>query len=102
MINIYLCDDEDRIREQIQAEIEKKILIEAYDMCVAFSTNSPKELLEASCRAQQKQNIYFLDASSYAEPSSADQEHLDEEGHRLLADAVLKKISEIEENVADE
>ena len=59
MINIYLCDDEDRIREQIQAEIEKKILIEAYDMCVAFSTNSPKELLEASCRAQQKQNIYF-------------------------------------------
>ncbi len=61
MINIYLCDDEDRIRDQIQSEIEKKILIEAYDMCVAFSTNSPKELLEASCRAQQKQNIYFLD-----------------------------------------
>ena len=28
MINIYLCDDEDRIRDQIQSEIEKKILIE--------------------------------------------------------------------------
>lgn len=50
----------------------------------------------------ENENIYFLDASSYANPSSADQEHLDKEGHRLLADAVFKKISEIEENVENE
>ena len=30
-----------------------------------------------------------------AEPSSADREHMDEEGHRALADAVWKKLQAI-------
>ena len=43
---------------------------------------------------------FFLDASAYAGPSSTDQEHLTEEGHRLLAEAVLQKIREIEAQIA--
>lgn len=42
------------------------------------------------------EGIWYLDASAYAEPSSADQEHLDERGHRELADGIYKKICEIE------
>lgn len=68
------------------------------DLSVAIS----KELSDVYQNVCENENIYFLDASSYANPSNADQEHLDEEGHRLLADAVLIKIREIEENVANE
>ncbi len=32
MIDIYICDDEETARRQILEDIEKKILIEAYDM----------------------------------------------------------------------
>ena len=46
MIDIYICDDEETARRQILEDIEKKILIEAYDMQVVSSTGDPKELLE--------------------------------------------------------
>ena len=68
----------------------------------AISVATSKELANIYLKVCENENIYFLDASSYANPSSADQEHLDKEGHRLLADAVFKKISEIEENVENE
>ena len=32
MIGIYLCDDEDAVRHEIQVALEQKILIENYDM----------------------------------------------------------------------
>ena len=51
-------------------------------------------------RIALREQIYFLDASAYARPSSADQEHMTEEGHRLLAEAVLQKIREIEAQAA--
>lgn len=65
------------------------------------SVSISKELADVYRKVCEKENIYFLDASSYANPSSLDQEHLDEEGHRLLAEAIFKKISEIEENAAE-
>ncbi|MCI8917569.1 MAG: response regulator transcription factor [Eubacterium sp.] len=61
MIDIYICDDEETARRQILEDIEKKILIEAYDMQVVSSTGDPKELLEKVCGAAQRRNIYFLD-----------------------------------------
>ncbi|MDE7312884.1 MAG: LytTR family DNA-binding domain-containing protein [Eubacterium sp.] len=61
MIHIYLCDDEDVIRDQIRTEIEKKIMIEAYDMKVVCSTGRPEALLQAVSQAGQKQNLYMLD-----------------------------------------
>lgn len=51
-------------------------------------------------RIALREQIYFLEASTYARPSSVDQEHMTEEGHRLLAEAVLQKIREIEAQAA--
>ncbi len=62
----------------------------------ALSVATSKALADVYQKVCENENIYFLDASSYAEPSSIDQEHLDEEGHRLLADAIFNKIMEIE------
>lgn len=39
----------------------------------------------------------FLDASTVAKPSEADREHLDEEGHKQLADLVVARIRELTE-----
>ena len=38
-------------------------------------------------------NISYLQASAYAQPGEADQEHLDESGHRKLADAIYEKLA---------
>ncbi|MCH1984071.1 LytTR family DNA-binding domain-containing protein [Ruminococcus sp. OA3] len=61
MIDIYLCDDDDMIRQQIRDAIEKKIMIESYDMKVVSSTGNPGECLDILQKAVNKRNIYFLD-----------------------------------------
>lgn len=61
MINIYICDDEELARNQIQHDIETKICIEDYDMRVVFCTDNPQIFLQAVRNAPQKRNIYFLD-----------------------------------------
>lgn len=61
----------------------------------SISVSTSKELADVYSKVSEKENIYFLDAASYAKPSSIDQEHLDEEGHCLLAEAVFNKINEI-------
>lgn len=61
MIDIYICDDEEIIRNQIQNSIEQKILIEDYDMRVAASTGDPASFLKVVRQAPQKRNLYFLD-----------------------------------------
>ena len=42
-----------------------------------------------------RRGVPFLAASDYASPNEADEEHLDETGHRLLAEAVYKKLKEM-------
>lgn len=74
----------------------KKIWKKEYDP--EFSASSievNKELAGVYKRVAKKRDIYFLDASLYAKPSETDQEHLDVEGHHLLAEAVYKRVSEI-------
>lgn len=39
-----------------------------------------------------KEKVHFLDAAEFAGPGDADREHLDENGHKALANEVLKKI----------
>ena len=41
----------------------------------------------------EKRKISYLQASAYADPGAADQEHLDAEGHRRLADAIYEKLA---------
>ncbi|WP_310604225.1 SGNH/GDSL hydrolase family protein [Anaerosporobacter sp.] len=42
-------------------------------------------------------NCSFLDASTVAEPSTKDREHLDEEGHEQLANLVVTRVKELVE-----
>ena len=61
-----------------------------------FSSDSievSKELAEVYRRIAREEEIEFLDASEVASPSDTDQEHLNEEGHRSLADAIYKAIA---------
>ncbi|SET64285.1 SGNH/GDSL hydrolase family protein [[Clostridium] polysaccharolyticum] len=64
------------------------------------SVEVSKQLGEVYKRIAKKENIAFLDASSYAKPSDVDQEHLNEEGHRLLAQAIYNRIIELEKEIA--
>ncbi len=59
MIGIYLCDDEEAIRHQIQTALEWKICVENYDMKVMCSAANAQELLAAA--ENEKRGIYFLD-----------------------------------------
>ena len=59
MIGIYLCDDEDAVRHQIQTALEWKIFVENYDMRVVCSAAGARELLTAA--ENEKRGIYFLD-----------------------------------------
>lgn len=59
MIDIYLCDDDDRIRGRIRSALEKKILMEAYDMGVVCSARGAEELLQGM--TEKRGNIYLLD-----------------------------------------
>lgn len=59
MIGIYLCDDDDAVRHQIQTALEWKICMENYDMQVVCSSASAQELLDAV--EDGAGSIYFLD-----------------------------------------
>ncbi|MCI8565710.1 MAG: response regulator transcription factor [Lachnospiraceae bacterium] len=59
MIGIYLCDDEYAVRKQLQTALERKILMENYDMKVVCSAANAKELLDAA--ENGRRGIYFLD-----------------------------------------
>lgn len=61
MIGIYLCDDEPAVRQQIQAVLERKILIENLDMEIACSVGQPLALLNTLKETDGRQGIYFLD-----------------------------------------
>lgn len=52
------------------------------------SVETSKELAGIYEKIAEERGTYFLDASQYAKASEADREHLDEEGHRNLAEGL--------------
>ncbi|MGN0395612.1 MAG: SGNH/GDSL hydrolase family protein [Coprococcus sp.] len=62
----------------------------------AESVKVSKKLADVYKELAERENAYFLDASAYVGPSDEDREHLNEEGHRIFAEAVYNKIKEIE------
>lgn len=60
MLSIYLCEDDERIRNAERIWLEKQILIENFDMEIALCTGNPEELLDRIAR-EKKRGIYFLD-----------------------------------------
>ena len=64
-----------------------------------FSINSvevSKELKDVYSKIAQRRGNAFLAASDIAKADSADDEHLNEDGHRALAQAVLDKLREMD------
>ena len=59
MLKIYLCDDEDAVRRQLQEALERKIFMENYDMEVVCTASSAQELLDAAEPGARA--LYFLD-----------------------------------------
>ena len=57
-----------------------------------------RELAGEYEKLARKNNFYFLDASKYADASDTDREHLDEQGHEKLADAIYDKLIEMLED----
>ncbi len=60
------------------------------------SVNTSKKLKAVYQKIAIEQGTDFLAASDYAKPSPIDQEHLDEEGHRRLAEAVYHKLAKMQ------
>ncbi len=54
-----------------------------------------KRLPDEYRRIAAKHNISYIAASDYAEPSITDREHLDENGHRELANAIFSKLQDM-------
>ncbi|MDO4187502.1 MAG: GDSL-type esterase/lipase family protein [Lachnospiraceae bacterium] len=60
-----------------------------------FNRNSvvvSKKLKEQYEKLAIEKNVHFLAASEFAVPSVSDQEHMDEVGHSMLADAILESV----------
>lgn len=58
MLPVYLCEDDEQIRNAERIWLEKQILIEGLDMEIVLCTGSPEALLEHLAR-ERKQGIYF-------------------------------------------
>ena len=56
------------------------------------SVQVSRELAEVYRRIATEEQVHFLAASDYAKPSETDQEHLNEEEHKKLADAIYEKV----------
>ncbi|MBR3645305.1 MAG: arylesterase [Lachnospiraceae bacterium] len=71
----------------------EKVWQEGYD--TEFNKKSvviSKALKYEYKKVARRRGVHFLSASDYAVPSKVDQEHLNESGHRKLADIIYKKL----------
>lgn len=59
------------------------------------SVNISKQLKEVYKDISLKYNTEFLSASDYVKASNKDEEHLDSDGHSILADVIYKKVANI-------
>ena len=59
------------------------------------SVETSKQLKKEYENISRQNDIYFLAASDYAEPSEGDREHMNEDGHRNFSNAVYSKVKEI-------
>ena len=59
------------------------------------SVKTSKELKGEYAKIAKKYDCEFMAASDYASPSRDDQEHLNEEGHRILASVIYEKLNDM-------
>jgi len=76
--------------------IEKSIMSGFFDeMFGEESVEISRKLGAAMKNMAEEENVYFLDAAQYAKASELDGIHMNPENHRLLAEAVYSRITEI-------
>ena len=59
------------------------------------SVAKSRELKKVYGEIASRLGVEFLAASDYVSPSAVDMEHLDKESHRILAEAIREKVSEM-------
>ena len=78
----------------------EKVFMNEFDP--EFSSRSievSKELSAVYEQIAKERGLMFLDAATIAKSSAMDQEHLDEEGHKALGEAIYKKLFEKKEEI---
>lgn len=60
-----------------------------------FSVGVSVNIAGAYRKVAETEKVHFLDASEFSESSAEDEEHLNENGHRLFAEAVFEKVLQI-------
>lgn len=60
MVDLYICDDNENIRKEIERIIQKQITIREYDMRIVLSTKKPEEVLKRA-KENKHSGVYFLD-----------------------------------------
>lgn len=60
-----------------------------------YGVEKSKKLPKYYREIAEKNNFYFMAASTYAKPCREDSVHMDAENHRKFADAIIHKIREI-------
>lgn len=66
MIDIYICEDNQKQREAVVRYVEAAILMEEYDMRLRIETGEPDKLIE-QVMASENTGLYFLDIDLQAE-----------------------------------
>lgn len=61
MISILICEDNDFQRKNLETIIQRKIIIQNYDMKIRISTKNPDEIIEILNTENPIMSIYFLD-----------------------------------------
>lgn len=60
MLPVFICEDDEQIREAERIYLEKQILIKGYDMEIVLCTGNPEELLQV-LSDKTRRGVYFLD-----------------------------------------
>ena len=60
MLSVFICEDEEPVREAEREYLEKQILMKGYDMEFVCCTGCPEEVLEV-ISGERGRGIYFLD-----------------------------------------
>lgn len=61
MLGVFICEDNEGQRNQIESFIRKYLLIEELDMEIRVSTGDPKRIIDYLERHPDSRGIYFLD-----------------------------------------
>lgn len=61
MLGVFICEDNEVQRNQIESFIRKYLLIEELDMEIKVSTDKPEQVLDYLDRHPDSRGIYFLD-----------------------------------------